>query len=96
MTADSFSSGHDPTGKAFAGSIFTHAAIVGLLVASGLWHVTRNDFGSPKASTGSVGVNMVKTIPIPRNDGPVNALANDTKSVVPEKPLPLQPRKQVK
>jgi protein TonB len=93
---DSFSAGHDPTGRAFAGSLVTHGAVVGLLVVSGLWNVTRNDFGSPKASSGSVGVNMVKSIPIPRDDAPTNALANDTKSVVPEEPLPLQPRKQVK
>ena len=96
MTADSFHSGRDPLGKPFAGSIVTHGVVFALLAASGLWKISRNDFGSPRASSGSVGVGMVKTIPIPRDDAPLNALANDTKSLVPEAPLPVQTRAQTK
>src|SRR5579863_9648211 len=88
--------GSDPVGKAFAGSLLTHGVAIGLLAASGLFHLTKNNFGSPRASSGSVGVNMVKTIPIPRREGPVNPLANDTKSIVPQAPAPVKMQKQVK
>jgi protein TonB len=74
----------EPTGKAFAGSLITHGVVIGLLTVSGLFHLKSNNFGSPRASSGSVGVNMVKTIPLPRTEGPVNPVANDTKSIVPE------------
>src|ERR1700686_4248307 len=83
-------------GKAFAGSLITHGVVIGVMAMSGLFNLAKNNFGSPKASSGSVGVNMVKTIPIPRNEGPVNPLANDTKSIVPEAPAPVKPQKQVK
>ena len=73
-------------GKAFAGSLITHGLVIGLLATSGLFNLTKNNCGSPHASSGSVGVNMVKTIPIPRREGPVNPLANDTKSIVPQAP----------
>jgi periplasmic protein TonB len=86
----------EPNGKAFAGSLITHGVVIGVLATSGLFNLAKNNFGSPKASSGSVGVNMVKTIPIPRHEGPVNPLANDTKSIVPEAPAPVKPQKQVK
>jgi protein TonB len=87
----------DRLGKAFAGSLITHGIVAGVLVASGFWNLTRNNFGSQTTSTGSVGVDIVKTIPLPRNEGPTNPLANDTKSVVPEAPAPVvKLQKQVK
>jgi protein TonB len=82
-------SGSSPLGKALAGSLLTHGLVIGLLVFSGLFNLTKNNFGSPHASSGSVGVNMVKTIPIPRNEGQVNPLANDTQSIVPQAPPPV-------
>ena len=85
-----------PLGKAFAGSLITHGVVIGLLTVSGIFNLTKNNFGSPRASSGSVGVNMVKTIPIPRREGPVNPLANDTTSVVPQAPAPPKVQKQVK
>jgi len=87
---------HEPTGKAFAGSLITHGAVVGLLVLSGVFHFANNNFGSPHASSGAVGVDLVKSIPIPRKEGPVNPLANDSTSVVPIAPAPPKPVKQVK
>jgi protein TonB len=39
---------------------------------------------------------MVKTIPIARREGPINPLANDTKSIVPPTPAPVKLQKQVK
>jgi periplasmic protein TonB len=86
----------DPLGKAFTGSLITHGVVIGLLAATGLFHLTNNSFGSPSASSGSVGVNMVKTIPIPQREAPVNPLANDSKSIVPQAPAPVKPQKQVK
>jgi periplasmic protein TonB len=82
--------------KAFAGSLVTHGVVVGLLATSGFFNLTKNNFGSPRASSGSVGVNLVKTIPIPRREGPVNRLANDTTSIVPQEPAPVKLQKQVK
>jgi len=87
----------DSLGKAFAGSLVTHGLVVAMALASGLWHLKKNDFGSPNTSTGSVGVDIVKSIPIPRREGPVNPLANDTSSVVPQAPEPVvKVEKQVK
>jgi len=87
----------DPLGKAFFGSLATHGVVAAMLFLSGFWNLTKNNFGSQATSTGSVGVDIVKTIPIPRREGPVNPLANDTKSIVPEAPAPVvKLQKQVK
>jgi protein TonB len=86
----------DSTGKAFAGSVVTHGIAIGLLIASGFWNLTNNHFGSPTASTGAIGVDLVKTIPIPRREGPLNPLANDTKSIAPQAPSPVKLQKEVK
>ncbi|HVV47893.1 MAG TPA: TonB family protein [Bryobacteraceae bacterium] len=86
----------DPQGKAFLGSLITHAVVVGLVVTSGLFRLANNTFGSPHASSGSVGVNITSTIPIPRRPGPENALANDSTSIVPQAPAPVKRQKQVK
>jgi protein TonB len=90
------SQARQPLGKAFAGSLVTHGVVVGLLLASGLFNLTRKNFGSPNSSSGTVGVSMVKTIPIPQKEAPVNLLANDSTSVVTEAPAPVKLEKQVK
>lgn len=76
----------DNLGKAFFGSLVTHVAIAGALVASGFLHFQHETFGSQTTSTGSIGVDLVKSIPLPRNNGPTNPLANDTKAIAPEAP----------
>lgn len=82
-------------GKWLAGSLATHGLIVALIAFSGAWSM-KDNFGAPHASSGSVGVTMVKTIPIARREGAENPLANDTKSVIPEAPAPaVKMRKQV-
>jgi TonB family protein len=86
----------DPIGKYFAGSLGTHVAIIALIAFSGMWKFSRNTWGSEHASSGSVGVNMVSTIPIPRNEAPENPLANDTKSNVPQAPAPVKTQAQVR
>jgi TonB family protein len=86
---------HDSVGKALTGSLITHGLVIGLIVSSGIWHFT-DKWGSEHASTGSVGVNMVKTIPIPHRDAPPNPLANPSKSIVPQAPpTPVKQQKQV-
>ena len=84
----------EPQGKWLAGSLLTHGAVFGLIATSGLWSI-KDTWGSPHASSGSVGVTMVKTIPIARREGAVNPLANDTKSIIPEAPAPVKTRKQL-
>ena len=56
----------DPIGKYFAGSVGVHAALIALAAFSGYLKFTKNTWGSEKVSTGSVGINIVKTIPLPR------------------------------
>jgi len=86
----------DPLGKYFAGSIGVHAGIIGLVVLSGLWKFSSNNWGAQHVSSGSVGVTMVSSIPIPRNEAPENLLSNDTQSNVPQAPAPVKAQPQVK
>ncbi len=86
----------DPLGKYFIGSIGVHAAIAGLVVLTGLWKFSGTNWGAEHASTGSVGVTMVSSIPIPRKDAPENPLANDSESNVPQAPAPVKTQPQVK
>ncbi len=74
----------DPIGRPFAGSLLAHGALAGLFVVSGYVHLFQNTWGSEHASSGSVGVTMVSTIPIPRNEGPTNPLANDSDNLAPQ------------
>jgi periplasmic protein TonB len=86
----------DPIGKYLAGSIGFHAGIIALLVFSGAWKFTKNNWGSQQVSTGSVGISIVKTIPLPRKEAPENPLANDTDSDTPQAPAPVKMQAQVK
>jgi protein TonB len=86
----------DPLGKYFAGSLGLHLAIAGLIVLSGLWKFSKSNWGADHASSGSVGVTMVTSIPIPRKEAPENPLANDSESNVPQAPAPVKTAPQVK
>ena len=85
----------DPIGKYFAGSVGVHAAVIALLLFSGYLKFTKSTWGSEKVSTGSVGVNIVKTIPLPQPEAPENPLANDTDSITPQAPAPVKMKAQV-
>jgi len=85
----------DPIGKYFAGSVGVHAAVIALLLLSGYLKFTKTTWGSQKVSTGSVGVSIVKTIPLPQKEAPENPLANDTDSVTPQAPAPVKMKAQV-
>lgn len=81
-------------GKPLLASVATHAALVGVFVLFNILHLTDN-WGSPNPSSGSVGVTMVKTIPIQRHEGPQNPLANDTKNIVPQETMPVKVKPEV-
>jgi protein TonB len=85
----------EPIRKAFAGSLISHGIVVAILALSGVWKLTTR-WGTEHASSGSVGVSMVKTIPIPQRHAPLNPLANDTQSMVPQVPAPVKPKPEVK
>jgi protein TonB len=76
----------EPLGKPFAGSLAIHAAIASALLYTWIYHPASKSFGDLQNSSGSVGVSVVKTIPIPSKQGRVNPLANDTQSIVPQAP----------
>jgi protein TonB len=86
----------DPIGKYFAGSVGVHAALIALLAFSGYLKFTKSTWGSEKVSTGSVGISIIKTIPVPQKEAPENRLANDTDSVTPQAPAPVKMKAQVK
>lgn len=73
-------------GRPLVQSVLVHVAAVGVFTVSGMFSLSRDHWGSEHASSGSVGVDLVRSIPIPRNEGPVNHLANDSKSITPEAP----------
>ena len=75
----------DPLGRAFAGSLATHVGMAAAVIALGTFNLA-DRWGAQHPSSGSVGVTMVSTIPIPRHEGPVNPVANDTQSAVPTAP----------
>ena len=81
----------------FIQSVLLHFAVaIALIVSTLTFQHTRQSWGSLSTQSGdAVPVTPVKTIPLPQRAGPVNPVANDTESQVPQPPKP-QPRKQVK
>jgi protein TonB len=86
---------HEPLGKPFLGSLATHAAIAGMVIAFNVLHLA-DHWGAPNPSSGSVGVTMVSTIPIPRRQGHINPLANDTTNIAPQETMVVKPKPEVK
>lgn len=76
----------EPFGKPLVGSLATHVVVAGLFIAANLIQLN-STWGSQNASTGSVGVNVVPTIPIQRHEGPPNPLANDTTNITPQETM---------
>jgi protein TonB len=68
------------------GSIILHVSLfAGLTVATYAEFGKREPWGDPNAlGGGAVGVTAVKSIPLPGRDAPINRVANDTQSQVPE------------
>src|SRR5258708_22930248 len=72
----------------FAGSVALHAAVFGLFAIYGM-HLSQSNkiWGVPNPRGGAaVNVDVVRSIPLPNRHGPVNPVANDTESQVPQQP----------
>ena len=76
----------EPLAKPFAGSLVVHGSVIAALLLAAIFHSQTNDFGDPHPGAGTVGITTVKTLPVPTRSGPINRLASDTESVVPEAP----------
>jgi protein TonB len=75
----------EPVSRAFGAALGLH---VTLLAAAGIynWVSTHGDsFGAKDAGGGAIGIEAVKSIPIPHT-GAANPLANDSESQVPQQP----------
>jgi protein TonB len=79
---------HDPMGKPLTGSLLFHGALLAFVLVSPHLLPKTILLGSPTHNSGTIGVNVVKTIPIPQREGAINRVANDTQSTVPQKPEP--------
>ena len=85
----------DPLGKSFVGSLFFHGSLIALIVVGPRLMPKPIMLGDPTHNMGAIGVNVVRTIPLPRREGPVNPVANDTKAVAPQEPEPKAPPKKM-
>ncbi len=80
----------------FRNSLLLHVGVIGALVGYGYWvDRTRDQFGDPTSMGASAGISSVSQIPIPRREGPINKVANDTETQVPV-PEKVQPKTIVK
>jgi protein TonB len=78
----------EPMGKWLAGSLALHLSLAAALFGFA-WYESRPraQFGDINGGrVGSVAVNTISQIPIPRRSGPINPVANDTQSVAPTPP----------
>jgi protein TonB len=68
------------------GSLGLHAGVVALIAVLGVANFAkREQWGDPNSKGGgAIGVTVVKSIPITGHEGPMNRVANDSKSQVPE------------
>jgi TonB family protein len=73
-------------GRHWLASLAVHGGVLGMLLYTGFSSHTRNDWGSLTPGGGAVGVNVVKSIPLPSRPGLVNPLASDTQTTVPLPP----------
>lgn len=72
----------------FRNSVLLHVGVIAFLVGYQYWsNLLRDQFGDPTSLGASAGISAVSQIPIPRREGRINRVANDTESLVaqPEK-----------
>ena len=88
----------EPLGRWLVGSLGFHVLIAASLVSLNWWNNRpRATFGETNGGRfGSVAVNAVSRVPIPTRSGPVNPVASDTESRVPEPPVKAKPKPVVK
>jgi len=76
------------------GSLALHGTLIGIALAYAFMNANVVQFGDPNAGGSAVGVEAVKSIPIPHQGQP-NPLANDTQSQVPQTPAkPVERKKE--
>ncbi len=73
--------------RSLAGSVTLHCVVIASLAGYAWWNAqAKPTFGDPNAQGGgSVGVNVVRTIPIPQRQGKENLVAEDTDNEAPRK-----------
>jgi len=91
----------EPLGRWFAGSVVLHVSLAAAVASYAVFHhPTVENWGDKNGGgMGAVAVNIVAPIRLPSNNAPVNPVANDTESHVPEpkapkvqpKPKPVEP-----
>ena len=69
----------------FTGALTLHVAVIGGLAVYTWMAGQRESFGYPNAGGAAVGIETVKSIPLPHS-GPENPVAHDTQSQVPQEP----------
>jgi periplasmic protein TonB len=69
----------------FTGALALHVGVVGALIVYAYIYGHRELIGDPNAGGAAVGIEAVKSIPLPHS-GPPNPVAHDTKSEVEPKP----------
>jgi outer membrane biosynthesis protein TonB len=83
MTADArILDEREPLGRAFLGALAIHVLAIGGLAVFNI-ATKHTTFGAPDAGGTAVGVEAVKSIPLPHR-GPENPVANDSKSELPQ------------
>jgi TonB family protein len=84
-------------GGSFVQSVVFHAAVAGLLVLTSIrYQRSQQIWGGEQTKAGdAVAINAVKSIPLPSRSGPINPVANDNESRVPQPPK-VEPKKQAK
>jgi protein TonB len=76
---------HESLRGPFTGAVTLHVAVIGGLAVYTWMAGHRESFGDPNAGGAAVGIEAVKSIPLP-NRGPENPVAHDTESQVPQEP----------
>ncbi|MBY0506605.1 MAG: TonB C-terminal domain-containing protein [Bryobacteraceae bacterium] len=72
--------------RSLASSLAIHCAVIVALAGAAWWNRSRPSFGSPDAAGGgAVGVEVVRSIPIPRRPTPENKVAENTENEAPRK-----------
>jgi protein TonB len=87
----------DSLHKPLAASVALHISVTVALVLTtivGRRHVV--PWGSPNPGGGTVGLNIVKGIPLPSRSGRINPVANDTESQAPSPPVKTREQKRAK
>ena len=78
----------------FTGALALHVGVIGGLAAYAWLGAQNESFGDPNAGGMAVGIETVKSIPLPHN-GPENPVAHDTKSQLPQQPTKQERAKEL-